>query len=250
MVPPTYPNQRDIRTLDGKVVVITGGSKGIGKAIAFGLAAAGAKIVLAARTSETLEQVAVDLRESGAEALAVPTDVTDAIAVERLIQKTLDAYQSLDILVNNAGIGRFGPVIDFTPSDWDTVINSNLRAIYLCTQSVLPQMLTQGSGQIINVLSIAAKVPFEASSAYCAAKAGALAFTKVLASEVRRQNIRVTAVLPGSVHTPFWDEIPQHPDFEQMLKPEHVADTVVSVCQQPSGMVTEEVVVMPPLGIL
>ena len=250
MVPPTQPNQADIGTLDGKVAVVTGGSKGIGKAIAFGLAAAGAKVVLAARTPEPLEQVAAGLREGGAEALAVPTDVTDAAAVQGLVQKTLDVYQRLDILINNAGIGRFGTVVDFTPSDWDAVINSNLKAIYLCTQSVLAPMLAQGEGQIINVLSIAAKVPFEASSAYCAAKAGALAFTKVLASEVRQQNIRVTAVLPGSVHTPFWDDIPQHPDFEQMLKPDHVADTVVSVCQQPAGMVTEEIVVMPPLGIL
>ena len=250
MVPPTYPNQADIGTLDGKVAVVTGGSKGIGKAIAFGLAAAGAKVVLAARTPEPLEQVAAGLREGGAEALAVPTDVTDAAAVQGLVQKTLDIYQRVDILINNAGIGRFGTVVDFTPSDWDAVINSNLKAIYLCTQSALAPMLAQGEGQIINVLSIAAKVPFEASSAYCAAKAGALAFTKVLASEVRQQNIRVTAVLPGSVHTPFWDDIPQHPDFEQMLKPDHVADTVVSVCQQPSGMVTEEIVVMPPLGIL
>ena len=254
MAPPNYTHQSGIDTLEGKVAVITGGSKGIGKAIAFGLAAAGAKVVLAARTPETLEEVAEELRVGGVSnpdsVLAVPTDVTDVEAVDRLVEKTLDVYQSLDILVNNAGIGRFGMVADFVPDDWDTVMNSNLKAVYLCTQSALKPMLAQGGGQVINVLSIAAKVPFEASSAYCAAKAGALAFTKVLATEVRQQNIRVTAVLPGSVHTPFWDEIPQHPDFEQMLKPEHVADTVVSVCLQPSGMVTEEIVVMPPLGIL
>ena len=187
----------NIGTLDGKVAVITGGSKGIGKATAFGLAAAGAKVVLAARTPEPLEQVAASLRQTGAEALAVPTDVTDAAAVHGLVQKTLDVYQRLDILINNAGIGRFGTVVDFTPSDWDAVINSNLKAIYLCTQAALSPMLAQGEGQIINVLSIAAKVPFEASSAYCAAKAGALAFTKVLASEVRQQNIRVTCCTPG-----------------------------------------------------
>jgi len=231
-------------------VVITGASKGIGKATAFAFAAAGAKVVLAARTPETLEQVAVKLKEGGAEALAVPTDVTNVDAVQQLIQRTLDVYQHVDILINNAGIGHFGPIVDFEPDDWDAVLNSNLKAVYLCTKYALPSMLERGSGQIINVLSVAAKVAFQASSAYCAAKAGALALTKVLASEVRQQNIRVTAVLPGSVHTPFWDDVPEHPDFEQMLTPEHVADTIVSICQQPPGMVTEEIAVMPPLGIL
>ena len=250
MVSSSHLNAPEAVKLDGKVVVVTGASKGIGKAIASAFAAAGAKVVLAARTRETLEQVAAELRESGAEAMAVPTDVTDVDAVQRLIEQALTAYQRVDILVNNAGIGYFGPVVDFAPDDWDTVLNSNLKAVYLCAKYALPPMLVQGSGQIINVLSIAAKVAFEASAAYCAAKAGALALTKVLAAEVRQQKIRVTAVLPGSVHTPFWDDIPEHPDFEQMLKPEHVADTVVSVCQQPLGMVTEEIVVMPPLGIL
>ncbi|RKU17301.1 short-chain dehydrogenase [Candidatus Poribacteria bacterium] len=250
MVSSSHPNASEIVKLDGKVVVVTGASKGIGKAIASAFAAAGAKVVLAARTRETLEQVAAELRESGAEAVAVPTDVTDVDAVQQLIEQALNAYQRVDILVNNAGIGYFGPVVDFAPDDWDAVLNSNLKAVYLCAKYALPPMLAQGSGQIINVLSIAAKVAFEASAAYCAAKAGALALTKVLAAEVRQQNIRVTAVLPGSVHTPFWDDVPEPPDFEQMLKPEHVAGTVVSVCQQPLGMVTEEIVVMPPLGIL
>ena len=230
--------------------MITGASKGIGKATAFAFAAAGAKVVLAARTPETLEQVAVKLKEGGAEALAVPTDVTNVDAVQQLIQRTLEVYQHVDILINNAGIGHFGPIVDFEPDDWDAVLNSNLKAVYLCAKYALPSMLERGSGQIINVLSVAAKVAFQASSAYCAAKAGALALTKVLASEVRQQNIRVTAVLPGSVHTPFWDDVPEHPDFEQMLTPEHVADTIVSICQQPPGMVTEEIAVMPPLGIL
>ena len=230
--------------------MITGASKGIGKATAFAFAAAGAKVVLAARTPETLEQVAVKLKEGGAEALAVPTDVTNVDAVKQLIQRTLEVYQHVDILINNAGIGHFGPIVDFEPDDWDAVLNSNLKAVYLCAKYALPAMLERGSGQIINVLSVAAKIAFQASSAYCAAKAGALALTKVLASEVRQQNIRVTAVLPGSVHTPFWDDVPEHPDFEQMLTPEHVADTIVSICQQPPGMVTEEIAVMPPLGIL
>ena len=242
-------NDLQINNLEGKVAVVTGASKGIGKAIAVALADAGAKIVLAARTRQTVEQVAAELRETGADVIAVPTDVTDVDNVQNLIQRTLGTYQNLDILVNNAGSGIFGTVDDFDPSDWDSVINSNLKGVYLCAKYALPHLL-QGGGQIINVLSIAAKVAFPASSAYCAAKAGALALTKVLAAEVRDQNIRVTAVLPGSVETPFWDDIPQHPDFEKMLKPEHVANAVLSVCQQPIGMVTEEIVVMPPLGIL
>lgn len=254
MVSPGQPNATEIWGLEGKVAIITGASKGIGKATASAFAAAGAKVVLAARTRETLEQVARELSVGGVSnadsILAVPTDVTDADAVQRLIERTLDVYQRVDILVNNAGIGHFGPVVDFAPDDWDTVLNSNLKAVYLCAKYTLPSMLAQDGGQIINVLSIAAKVAFEASAAYCAAKAGALALTKVLASEVRQQNVRVTAVLPGSVHTPFWDDVPQHPDFDQMLKPEHVADTIISICQQPPGMVTEEIVVMPPLGIL
>lgn len=254
MVSPSHPNATQIGRLDGKVVVVTGASKGIGKATASAFAAVGAKVVLAARTRETLEQVARELSVGGVSnpdsILVVPTDVTDAEAVQRLIERTLDVYQHVDILVNNAGIGHFGPVVDFAPDDWDTVLNSNLKAVYLCAKYALPSMLAQGGGQIINVLSIAAKVAFEASAAYCAAKAGALALTKVLASEVRQQDVRVTAVLPGSVHTPFWDDVPQHPDFDQMLKPEHVADTIISICQQPPGMVTEEIIVMPPLGIL
>ena len=168
MVSSSRPNE--IGKLDGKVVVITGASRGIGKSIASAFAAVGAKVVLAARTRETLEQVAADLRKSGAEALAVPTDVTDANAVQRLIERTLDAYRGVDILVNNAGVGYFGPVVDFAPDDWDTVLNSNLKAVYLCAKYALPPMLARGSGQIINVLSIAAKVAFEASAAYWCSK--------------------------------------------------------------------------------
>lgn len=237
-------------SIEGKVAIVTGASKGIGKAIAEVFAKSGVKVVLAARTRKVVEQVEADLKQAGADVLAIPTDVTDDKAVQSLITRTLDVYQKLDILINNAGAGVFGSVIDFNHTDWDTVINANLKGVFLCSKFALPHLIADGGGQIINVLSIAAKVAFPASGAYCAAKAGALAFTKVLAAEVRQQNVRVTAVLPGSVETPFWDDIPEHPDFDKMLKPEHIADAILSVCQQPNGMVTEEIVVMPPLGIL
>jgi 3-oxoacyl-[acyl-carrier protein] reductase len=140
--------------------------------------------------------------------------------------------------------------VDFPPEEWDKVINANLKSVYLCSKYALRPMLEQQAGQIINILSIAATVTFEASSAYCAAKAGALALTKVLSKEVRDQNIRVTAISPGSVHTSFWDGMEQHPDFDRMLKPEQVAKTALFVASQPLGMVIDEMTVTPPDGIL
>ena len=237
-------------SIEGKVAIVTGASKGIGKAIAHVFANSGAKVVLAARTREVVKQVADDLKAKGADVIAIPTDVTNVDAVQSLITETLDTYHKLDILINNAGAGIFGNVIDFDHTDWDTVINANLKGVFLCSKFALPYLIADGGGQIINVLSIAAKVPFPASGAYCAAKAGALALTKVLAAEVRQHNVRVTAVLPGSVESPFWDNITEHPDFDKMLKPKHIADAILSVCQQPKDIVTEEIVIMPPLGIL
>ena len=236
--------------LKDKVAIITGASRGVGKATAEAFAQAGAKVVLASRTQQDLDSVANHIRANDGEALVVPTDVTEANPVENLIAQTVAAYGRLDILVNSAGVGSFGMTVDFPPEDWDKVINANLKSVYLCSKYALRLMLEQQSGQIINVLSIAAKVAFKASSAYCAAKAGALALTKVLSEEVRDQNIRVTAVSPGSVDTSFWEGIEQHPDFEQMLKAEHVAKTILFVASQPLGMVIDEVTVTPPLGIL
>ncbi len=236
--------------LKDKVAIITGASRGIGHATALAFARAGVKVVLASRTQHDLETVANLIRTDGGEALVVPTDVTQAEAVETLVNRALAAYGQIDILVNNAGTGAFEMVVDSDPEVWTQVVASNLKSTYLCSKYVLPSMLARQSGQIINVLSIAAKVAFKASSAYCAAKAGALAFTKVLAEEVRSENIRVTAVSPGSVDTPFWTGIEGHPDLSLMLKPEHVAETILFVATQPAGMVTDEIVVTPPLGIL
>lgn len=236
--------------LKNRVAIITGASRGVGKSTALAFARAGAKVVLASRTKQDLEAVANRIHTEGGAAHVIPTDVRRSDDVTRLIHETLETYHQIDILVNNAGIGGFGSVVDFEETGWRTVIDSNLTGVYLCSKYALPSMLERQSGRIINVLSIAAKVPFKGSSAYCAAKAGALAFTKVLSEEVRDQNIRVTAVTPGAIHTPFWDTIEEHPAFDQMLKPEHVAETILYVAAQPPDMVLEEIVVTPPRGIL
>lgn len=236
--------------LEGKVSIITGASRGIGHATAMAFAQAGAKVVLASRSQPDLEAAANLIRAEGGDAFVVPTDVTQAEAVEILVNRTLKTYGQIDILVNNAGAGAFETIVDSDPEVWTQVVASNLKSTYLCSKYVLPSMLARQSGQIINVLSIAAKVAFKSSSAYCAAKAGALAFTKVLAEEVRHEKIRVTAISPGSVDTPFWTEVEGHPDLDLMLTPEHVAETILFVAAQPAGMVTDEIVVTPPLGIL
>ncbi len=236
--------------LKDKVVLITGASRGIGAETALAFGRAGAKVVLAARKEHEVEAAAERVRDNGGEALALVADVTKADQVENLIQLALRSYENIDILVNNAGAAGFGRVVDFDPLLWNTVIESNLTSIYLCSRYVLGPMLARKSGQIINVLSVAATTTFRNSGAYCAAKSGALALTKVLSEEVRQENIRVTAVLPGSTHTGFWDGMETHPDFDLMLKPAHVASTILSVAIQPLGMVIDEVTVTPPLGIL
>jgi len=236
--------------LKNQVVVITGASRGIGAETALAFGRVGAKVVLTARTKSSVEAVAERIRENGGDALAVVADVTLADQAENLMRLALERYEKIDVLVNNAGVGHFGPLVNFDPVLWKTVLESNLTSIYLCSKYALGSMLTRKSGQILNILSIAATTTFKASGAYCAAKAGARALTKVLSEEVRGENIRVTAVLPGSTHTSFWDRIEPHPDFDLMLKPVHVAETILFVAKQPLGMVIDEITVTPPRGIL
>lgn len=238
------------QTLKDQVVIVTGASRGIGAATAIAFGKVGAKVVLAARTTPDVEAVAQCIRENGGEALAVAADVTQSNQVEHLMHLAVNHCGQIDILVNNAGQGKFGKITEFELDGWNTVIESNLTSLFLCSKYALGPMLSRKSGQIINVLSVAAKTIFSGASAYCAAKAGALALTRVLSEEVRGENVRVTAVLPGATQTPFWDEIDQHPDFDQMLKPTHVAEAILSVAKQPLGMVIEEIKVAPPLGVL
>ena len=238
------------QTLRNQVVIVTGASRGIGAETAIVFGQTGAKVVLAARTMSDVETVAGRVRENGSEALAVGVDVTQPEQVERLMRSAVERFGKVDILVNNAGLGKFGEVAEFEMDNWSAVIESNLTSLFLCSKYALGPMLSRQSGQIINVLSVAATTSFSGSGAYCAAKAGALALTRVLSEEVRAKNVRVTAVLPGATHTSFWDGMGQHPDFDQMLKPTHVAEAILSVAKQPLGMVIEEIKVAPPLGIL
>jgi NAD(P)-dependent dehydrogenase (short-subunit alcohol dehydrogenase family) len=186
--------------LTGKVAVITGGGRGIGRAIALKFAKEGAAIVVAARTKSEIEGVAKEIRNSGGRAAAVPADVADEKQCDSLIQEANSQFGKVDLLVNNAGeYGPVKPVEEITPAEWDRVIAVHLRGAYLLTRLVLPEMYARGSGVILNISSLSAKSAFGWGSPYAAAKAGMLGLTRVAAAEAARKGVRVNAICPGPV---------------------------------------------------
>ena len=238
------------RALVGQVAVITGAGRGIGRAIAQHLAAEGASLVLAARTEADLESLAKDVRRTGASALAVPTDVADDTAVQRLVDRSVETFNRIDILVTAAGVASFGPVAESDPRAWDAMLQVNLRGVMTTCRAVLPPMLARGRGSIINVASIAASRAIPGAAAYTATKAGVIGFSRVLAEELRAGGVRVGVLVPGAVDTPLWDAIPGGPDRARMLRPEDVARAAVLMATLPPGATLEELTLLPAGGIL
>ena len=238
------------RALEGQVAIVTGAGRGIGRAIAEAFAAEGAALVLAARTARQLEQVAQDLERTGVRALAVPTDVTDDAAVDRLVQRSVDACGRVDLLVTAAGVASFGPVAESSPRDWDAMLAVNLRATMMCCRAALVPMRAQGRGTIINVASIAARRPIPGAAAYTATKAAVVGWSRVLAEELRADGVRVGVLVPGAVDTPLWDTIPGGPDRSRMLRPQDVARAAILMASLPPGATLEELTLMPAGGIL
>src|SRR5262245_39010759 len=236
--------------LHGLVAIVTGAGSGIGRATALALAQAGVRLVLASRTQQNLEVVFHDITTINGTALVVPTDVGDERQIAHLVTRTQEHFGRLDILVTSAGGASFGPLIESRTEDWDAMIAINLRGPYLCCKHALKVMLPQGRGHILNVLSIASHTALPGSAAYTASKFGALGLTKVLAAEVRGQGIKVTAVIPGAVDTPLWDKSGGDLDRRKLLSPADVAAAMLSVIAQPPSIYTDEIVLMPPLGIL
>jgi NAD(P)-dependent dehydrogenase (short-subunit alcohol dehydrogenase family) len=186
--------------LSGQVAVITGGGRGIGRAIALKFASEGASIVVAARTKSEIEAVAKEIRDAGGRAAALPADVAEEKQCEHLISASEAQFGRVDILVNNAGeYGPVKPVEEISPAEWDRVIAVHLRGSYLLTRLVLPGMYARGSGAILNISSLSAKSAFAWGSPYAAAKAGMLGLTRVVAAEAARKGVRVNAICPGPV---------------------------------------------------
>jgi NADP-dependent 3-hydroxy acid dehydrogenase YdfG len=238
------------RELEGQAAIVTGAGRGIGRAVALALAAEGAAVALAARTRLELTAVATEVRERGGRALAIPTDVASAEAVDALVEQASAALGRVDLLVTAAGVASFGPLIGTKPDDWDPMLAVNLRGAMLCCRAVLPVMVRQRGGTIVNLASIAARRPIAGAAVYAATKAGLVAFSRVLAEEMRAEGVRVGVLAPGAVDTPLWDSIPDAPDRGRMLKPEDVARAVVLMAALPRHASLEDLTLMPAGGIL
>ncbi|PYN94576.1 MAG: short-chain dehydrogenase [Candidatus Rokuibacteriota bacterium] len=237
-------------TLGGQVAIVTGAGRGIGRAVAHALVREGAAVALAARTRQELAAVAAEIRQEGGRALAVPTDVTQDTAVEALVEQTVAELGRVDLLVTAAGVAAFGPVSGSKPGDWDAMLTVNLRATMVCCRAVLPAMTRQRKGTIVNVASIAATRAIAGAAVYSATKAGVVAFSRVLAEEVRGDGVRIGVILAGATDTPLWDTIPNAPDRARMLRPEDVARAVVLMAALPLRGTLEEVTLLPADGIL
>jgi NADP-dependent 3-hydroxy acid dehydrogenase YdfG len=236
--------------LHGQVAIVTGAGRGIGHAIATAMAREGATVVLAARTRQQLAATAAAIRESGGTALAIPTDVTQDAAVEAMVEQAIAELGRVDALVTAAGAASFGPVVSSKPADWDAILAVNLRAVMVCCHAVLPVMIRQRRGTIINVASVAAQRAIPGAAVYTATKAGVVGFSRVLAEELRAEGVRVGVLVPGAVDTPLWDTIPNSPDRSRMLRPEDVARAAVLMASLPPGAALEELTLLPQGGIL
>lgn len=232
-------------TLAGKVMLITGGGRGLGAAIAETLATAGATAIVADIRTELAETVAGQLRDRGLEAIAMPLDITDDAQVETIVQKIVDQHGQLDGLINNAGTDVTLSVEELAIADWDRVMQVNLRAPFVLSKAVFPVMKQQGSGHIVNVASTAAKRAWANASAYHASKWGLLGFSHALHVEGRPHGVKVTAVIAGGMRTPFL--LDRFPDLDpQVLQdPKNVAETIRYVLMQPAETVIAEVTVIP-----
>ncbi|GGE29821.1 3-ketoacyl-ACP reductase [Pullulanibacillus camelliae] len=229
------------RSLKGQTIVITGSSKGIGKAAADALAALGANLVLGSRSTH---------EKRSDQRLELPLDVTSEESVKQFYDKAMDVFGTVDVLINSAGLGVFESILDSATADFDDMIAVNLRGTYLMCKYFGKHMALQEQGKIINLVSIAGTTALPGCGGYSASKFGSLGLTKVLQAELRQKGVQVIAVMPGAVASSFWDAIEPKPDFGNMIPIETIAEHIVHLINQPPGAFVDEITLMPPLGIL
>jgi len=231
------------KPLTGKVALVTGASRGIGFAIARRLGQMGTRVSICGRNAATLEQSAAALRGEGIDILSVVADVAREDQILSLVQKTQNEFGSIDILVNNAGIGLFGPFHEFSEADWNRVMDTNLKSVFLLSRAVAPEMIRRQTGHIINISSLAGKNTFANGAIYCASKWGLMGLSGSMAEDLRGYGIRVSAICPGSVATEFSGHTRKNPD--KALQPEDVAHGVAALVTQSAGSFISEVHIRP-----
>ena len=242
------------QTLAGKTAIVTGAGRGIGRAMAVALAGAGADVALAARSKDQLDAVAAEITALDRRAIVVPTDVTDAAAVQALIDATVSQLGGLDILVNNSGVIDSSPLLEQDPEVWDRVMDTNVRGTYLATRAAGAHMVAQGSGKIVNVASNFAFKGVANHAAYCASKAAIVSFTRSMAVEWARHGVQVNALAPGYFATDLNADLRADPDAlakvlravpaRRMGEPEELSAWLLLLAGPASDFMTGETIVV------
>jgi NAD(P)-dependent dehydrogenase (short-subunit alcohol dehydrogenase family) len=214
-------------TLHGRVALVTGSGRGIGRKIGIQLARAGAQVIISARTSGQIEAVAEEISRKGGRGVALRLDVADEENVVSVFREIADRFGRLDILVNNAGVGEFGPISRFPADLFDEILAVNLRGTFLCCRQALALMMPRKSGYIINISSVVGFKGYAGQGAYAASKHGIMGLTKTLAIEAQAHGIRVSAILPGGVDTTLICKARPDIDRATLIRPEDVARTVL-----------------------
>jgi len=236
------------RLLEGKIVLVTGGTSGIGRAAALAFAKEGAKVVVSGRHRDTGEETISIIERAGGEALFIEADVSKATEVEWLINSTLKKYGSVHCAFNNAGVeGTKNSIIDCTEEDWDQVININLKGVFLCMKFEIPPMLKQGGGTIVNMSSAYGLVATQGLAPYIASKHGVVGLTKAAALEYAKGGIRINALCPGGVYTEMQrrlgnddkrkEEISRRYPLGRLGNPEEIAQAVIWLCSDAASFV-------------
>ncbi len=232
--------------LKGRTAVVTGGSIGIGAAVAARLARLDCRVAICARTEKRLNRTAAELRTEGHEVVAFPCDVSREDSVEEFAAHVLAALGPADILVNNAGIGIFGYIGDLSADDFDAVFGANVRGLFLCTRAFVPDMIRRQDGVIVNIASLAGKNAFKQGTVYAASKHAVIGMSRCLMLELREHNIRVLTVCPGSVDTAFFDRGGHvQPDRARILRPSDVAQLIVSAIELSDRGTVSEIDIRP-----